>query len=169
MNNPNERLVIKGYMKNACETEKGIKFLGVGLANYIIDELYDDSVGKSHLLVIPWTKYPYFFKKVEPINFISLAITILGIATSTPNYVKMSLSMGIIGTTGQELGLKDGNYGDKPLLYLLSEESLISVLARFKRRTLYANAVNDGISSLIFLYFLDYSGFETGRSNYGIL
>ncbi|CAI4318489.1 YDL109C-like putative lipase [Saccharomyces cerevisiae] len=172
MNNPNERLVIKGYMKNACETEKGIKFLGVGLANYIIDELYDDSVGKisfighslggltqTFAICYIKTKYPYFFKKVEPINFISLASPLLGIATSTPNYVKMSLSMGIIGTTGQELGLKDGNYGDKPLLYLLSEESLISVLARFKRRTLYANAVNDGIVPLYSssLLFLDYS------------
>ncbi|QHS72129.1 putative lipase SPAR_D01280 [Saccharomyces paradoxus] len=172
MNNSNERLVIKGYAKNVCETEKGIKFLGVGLANYIIDELYDDSVekisfighslgGLTQTFAICYinTIHPDFFKKVEPINFISLASPLLGIATSTPNYVKMSLSMGIIGTTGQELGLKDANYGDKPLLYLLSEESLINVLARFKRRTLYANAVNDGIVPLYSssLLFLDYS------------
>ncbi|CAI4037797.1 hypothetical protein SMKI_04G1310 [Saccharomyces mikatae IFO 1815] len=172
MNFPNERLVIKGYMKNICETEKGIKFLGIGLANYIINELYDDSVEKisfighslggliqTFAICYIKTKHADFFKKVQPVNFISLASPLLGIATGTPNYVKMSLSMGIIGTTGQELGLKDTTYSDKPLLYMLSDESLINVLFQFKRRTLYINAINDGIVPLYSssLLFLDYS------------
>ncbi|EHN03288.1 YDL109C-like protein [Saccharomyces cerevisiae x Saccharomyces kudriavzevii VIN7] len=172
MNSPNERLVIKGYMKNICETEKGIKFLGTGLANYIVNELYDDSVrrisfighslgGLTQTFAICYIKikYPDFFKKVESINFITLASPLLGIATNTPNYVKKSLSMGIIGTTGQELGLKDTNFCDKPLLYLLSEEPLIKALAQFRRRTLYINSINDGIVPLYSssLLFLDYS------------
>ncbi|CAI4058088.1 hypothetical protein N7582_001013 [Saccharomyces uvarum] len=172
VNYPDERLVVKGYMRNICETEKGIKFLGIGLANYIVNELYDDSVNKisfighslggltqAFAICYIKIKYPEFFQKVEPVNFITLASPLLGIATNTPNYVKMSLSMGIIGTTGQELGLKDSTFGDKPLLYLLSEGPLIKALAQFKRRTLYINAINDGIVPLYSssLLFLDYS------------
>ncbi|CAI1931117.1 hypothetical protein SEUBUCD646_0D01380 [Saccharomyces eubayanus] len=172
VNYPDERLVVKGYMKNICETEKGIKFLGIGLANYIVNELYDNSVNKisfighslggltqAFAICYIKIKYPEFFQKVEPVNFITLASPLLGIATSTPNYVKKSLSMGIIGTTGQELGLEDSKFGDKPLLYLLSEGPLIKVLTRFKRRTLYINAINDGIVPLYSssLLFLDYS------------
>ena len=160
---------MKGYVGNVCKTEMGIKFLGEGLAKYIIDTLYSVEVAKisfighslggliqSFAISSIAVLHPWFFEKVKPVNFITLATPFLGIVTDNPSYVKMLLSAGIIGKTGVDLGLKE-HYDN--ILYLLSGEPIKSIMKKFERRTLYANAMNDGIVPLYTscLLFLDYA------------
>ena len=45
-NYPHEQIVVKGYRGNVCQTEKGVKYLGTRLAEYIIQDLYDESIRK---------------------------------------------------------------------------------------------------------------------------
>ncbi|CCF56772.1 hypothetical protein KAFR_0B04750 [Kazachstania africana CBS 2517] len=185
-NYSNEQIIVDGYPGNVCDTEKGIKYLGSRVAEYIIGRLYDESVVKisfiGHSLgglvqtfVIAYLAavYPWFFEKVKPINFIAIASPLLGIVTDNPAFVKLLLSFGVIGKTGQDLGL-DGQQSDQlPLLYLLPGEPVRSVLSKFKRRTIYANAINDGVVPLYSssLLFLDYDDIlkqlklKEGKSN----
>lgn len=170
--NSNMALVVEGFNGNVCETEKGIKYQGIKLANYIIDTLYHEKVLKisfighslgglvqSFAIAYISIKYPSFFTKVKPENFITLASPLIGIASSNPGYVKYSLTSGLVGRTGQDLTFtKDIKNDTEPLLYLLSGEPLHSTLRMFRKRTVYANAMNDGIvqlhtSSLLYLDF----------------
>lgn len=165
--------IVDGFTKNVCQTEKGVRYLGKNVAEYILDELYDDSVteisfighslgGLIQTFAIAYiaVKCPWFFQKVRPVNFITLASPLLGIVTDNPTYIKMFLSLGVIGKTGQDLGLDNASEDEHPLLYLLSGEPVHSILKNFQRRTVYANAVNDGMvplysSSLLFLDYKD--------------
>lgn len=65
-----------------------------------------------------------------------------------------------MGKTGQELGLKYLENDSKPLLLLLPSGLAHRTLKQFKRRTVYANALNDGIVPLrtSSLLYLDYKG-----------
>lgn len=170
-NYPNEHLVVEGFPDNVCQTEKGIKYLGTRVAEYIVSNLYDKSIKKisfighslgglvqTFAIAYIAVKYPWFFENVEPINFIAMASPLLGIVTDNPAYIKMLLSFGVIGKTGQDLGLDKCPKDDNALLYLLSGEPVRTILSKFKRRTLYANVVNDGIVPLYTasLLFLDY-------------
>lgn len=163
--------IVDGFTKNVCETEKGIRYLGKRVAEYILDELYDESVTEisfighslggliqTFALAYIAVKCPSFFQKVDPINFITIASPLLGIVTDNPTYIKMFLSLGVIGKTGQDLSLDNASEDEHPLLYLLSGEPVHSILSKFKRRTVYANAVNDGMVPLYSsaLLFLDY-------------
>lgn len=89
-----------------------------------------------------------------------MASPLLGIVTDNPAYIKMLLSFGVIGKTGQDLGLDKSSKDDNALLYLLSGEPVRTILSKFKKRTLYANVVNDGIVPLYTasLLFIDYDG-----------
>ncbi|KAF2280084.1 DUF676-domain-containing protein [Westerdykella ornata] len=48
---------------------------------------------------------PQFFEKIKPINFIALASPFLGLSNENPMYVKFALDFGLVGRTGQDLGL----------------------------------------------------------------
>jgi hypothetical protein len=120
---------------------------------------------------------PTFFDQIEPINFICMASPMLGLSNENPLYVKFALDFGLVGRTGQDLGLtwkppglasarggwnamigglggntqKDNNEEDpgaKPLLRILPTGPAHLVLRRFRNRTLYSNVVNDGIVPL---------------------
>ncbi|SCU96940.1 LAFA_0G08922g1_1 [Lachancea sp. 'fantastica'] len=166
-----EQIVVKGFTGNVCKTEKGIKYLGTRLAEYVVRELYNERVTKisfiGHSLgglvqtfAIAYIKvnFPWFFEQVQPTNFITLASPLLGIVTDNPAYVNILLSFGIVGKTGQDLGLKEQSESEKPLLFFLPGEPTKTILKKFKRRTIYANAVNDGIVPLYSasLLFLEY-------------
>lgn len=166
-----DQIVVEGYTGNVCQTEKGIKYLGSRVAEYIVNELYDQSVTKisfighslgglvqTFAIAYIAVKYPWFFERIEPESFITMASPLLGIVTDNPAFVKALLSFGVIGKTGQDLGLGHMR-GDKPLLYLLPGEPVRSILTKFKRRTIYANAINDGVVPLYTasLLFLDYN------------
>ncbi|KAG7880319.1 hypothetical protein KL937_002546 [Ogataea polymorpha] len=165
-----EKVIIRGYTRNVCKTERGVKYLGRRLAEYLVHEVAPSAdiarisfIGHSlgglvQTFAIAYIdhNYPEFFQKIQPENFIALASPFLGISNENPAYVKMALSFGIVGKTGQDLGLQ----GLNPLLMLLPSESTRSILRRFKRRTLYANAIHDGIVPLrtSALLYLDWKG-----------
>ncbi|AMD20057.1 HCL094Wp [Eremothecium sinecaudum] len=177
---PNEILVVKGYTENVCKTEKGIKYLGMRLGDYVTNTIYNPRTRKisfighslgglvqtfaiAHIAV----KYPWFFENVEPVNFITLASPLLGIVTNNPVYVNMFLSMGIVGKTGQDLRMQVHS-GDKvPVLYALPGAVTRGILKRFKKRTVYANATNDGIVPLYSscLLYLDHNDIKTKLKN----
>lgn len=48
---------------------------------------------------------PAFFQQIEPINFICMASPMLGLSNENPMYVKFALDFGLVGRTGQDLGL----------------------------------------------------------------
>jgi hypothetical protein len=131
---------------------------------------------------------PQFFELIEPVNFIALASPFLGLNHENPLYVKFALDFGLVGRTGQDLGLtwraptiaRNGwgalvsNLGEqaqkrvygetqpesKPLLRILPTGPAHKALKRFRNRTVYSNVVNDGIVPLrtSCLLFLDWQG-----------
>ena len=131
---------------------------------------------------------PQFFDLIEPINFVALATPFLGLSNENPLYVKFALDFGLVGRTGQDLGLTwraptlarsgwgaiVGGLGEsahkkidgeitpeaKPLLRILPTGPAHIVLKKFRNRTVYSNVVNDGIVPLrtSCLLFLDWQG-----------
>lgn len=131
---------------------------------------------------------PQFFDLIKPINFIALASPFLGLNHENPMYVKFALDFGLVGRTGQDLGLtwraptiaRNGwgaivsNLGEnahkkvmgesqsesKPLLRILPTGPAHIALKKFRNRTVYSNVVNDGIVPLrtSCLLFLDWQG-----------
>ncbi|KKK14499.1 hypothetical protein ARAM_006947 [Aspergillus rambellii] len=142
---------------------------------------------------------PEFFDKIRPINFIALATPFLGLSNENPMYVRFALDFGLVGRTGQDLGLSwtaprvrsgwesiIGGKGEpsksqsradaraKPLLRILPCGPAHDVLSKFKHRTVYSNLVNDGIVPLrtSCLLFLDWKGLdrvEKARRENGIV
>lgn len=134
---------------------------------------------------------PTFFDHIKPVNFVCLASPLLGLSNENPMYVKFALDFGLVGRTGQDLGLtwrpptiarsgwtamgsvfgsnqkdqKEEDPGAKPLLRVLPTGPAHQVLHLFRNRTLYSNVVNDGIVPLrtSCLLFLDWQGL--GRVN----
>ncbi|KAL0933089.1 lipase ROG1 [Colletotrichum truncatum] len=131
---------------------------------------------------------PEFFNLIKPINFVALATPFLGLSNENPLYLKFALDFGLVGRTGQDLGLtwraptiaRSGwgaivsNLGEsahkrvmgevqpesKPLLRILPTGPAHTALKKFRNRTVYSNVVNDGIVPLrtSCLLFLDWQG-----------
>lgn len=130
---------------------------------------------------------PTFFAQIKPVNFIAMASPMLGLSNENPMYVKFALDFGLVGRTGQDLGLTwrpptmaksgwnamIGGFGAgqkdedkpedpsaKPLLRILPTGPAHQVLRMFRNRTVYSNVVNDGIVPLrtSCLLFLDWRG-----------
>ncbi|KAK4547775.1 hypothetical protein LTR36_000733 [Oleoguttula mirabilis] len=131
---------------------------------------------------------PTFFQQIKPVNFICMASPMLGLSNENPLYVKFALDFGLVGRTGQDLGLsfrptrfakggwnavlgglgagqqeqkaKEEDPSAKPLLRILPTGPAHQVLRMFRNRTLYSNVVNDGIVPLrtSCLLFLDWRG-----------
>lgn len=170
-----ENLIVRGYFENVCKTEKGVKYLGRRLGDYIMMDLLPGII-KSNDQKLPPIKIsfighslgglvqtfalahiqnsdPEFFTRYKPENFICLACPFLGISNENPGYIKMALDIGIVGKSGRDLGLTRkppavGKKHSKPLLQILPSGPTHVVLEKFKRLTLYANSVNDGIVPL---------------------
>lgn len=131
---------------------------------------------------------PQFFEQIRPVNFIALATPFLGLSNENPIYIRFALDLGLVGRTGQDLGLswtapkvrsgwgaiiggksddpgkphEHPDPGSKPLLRILPCGAAHEVLRRFQHRTIYSNVVNDGIVPLrtSSLLFLDWRGLE---------
>lgn len=131
---------------------------------------------------------PEFFERIRPINFVALATPFLGLSNENPIYVRFALDLGLVGRTGQDLGLSwtaprvrsgwgamiGGTGGEtqkpqlqptaasKPLLRILPSGPAHQVLLKFRNRTVYSNVVNDGIVPLrtSCLLFLDWRGLD---------
>ncbi|EEQ86099.1 hypothetical protein RJZ56_001792 [Blastomyces dermatitidis] len=132
---------------------------------------------------------PEFFDRIKPVNFVALASPFLGLSNENPIYVRFALDFGLVGRTGQDLGLswtapskmrsgwgamigglgndspKSSHQPDpksKPLLRILPSGPAHQVLKKFRNRTVYSNVVNDGIVPLrtSCLLFLDWRGLD---------
>jgi hypothetical protein len=131
---------------------------------------------------------PTFFTHIKPVNFVCMASPMLGLSNENPMYVRFALDFGLVGRTGQDLGLtwrtptlarggwnavigglgsgqkdqdkKDEDPATKPLLRILPTGPAHQVLRMFRNRTVYSNVVNDGIVPLrtSCLLFLDWRG-----------
>ncbi len=130
---------------------------------------------------------PEFFEKIKPINFVAMATPFLGLSNENPIYVKFALDFGLVGRTGQDLGLTwrpptmvrsgwgamigglgndsqksktEPDPGAKPLLRILPAGPAHAALKLFRNRSVYSNVVNDGIVPLrtSCLLFLDWRG-----------
>ena len=162
--------------KDLPYTFTSISFIGHSLGGLI--QMYAIAYIQKHA--------PDFFKQVNPVNFICMATPLLGLSNENPMYVKFALDFGLVGRTGQDLGLtwrpptiaKSGwgavvsgltsspkeqrqeNPGAKPLLRILPTGPAHQVLHLFRNRTVYSNVVNDGIVPLrtSCLLFLDWKG-----------
>lgn len=174
-----DNLVVKGFFGNVCKTERGVKYLGSRVAEYVVELFNNEGLanvtkisfighslgGLAQTFAIAYleTNYPWFFRKIQPVNFITLASPMLGIIHENPAYVKLALLAGIAGSTGQDLGLQYTEKNQKPLLLLLPSGPTHRILRRFARRTVYANVCNDGIVPLrtSALLYLDYQGLST--------
>ena len=132
---------------------------------------------------------PGFFDLIRPVNFVAMATPFLGLSNENPIYVKFALDFGLVGRTGQDLGLtwraptiarkgwgammpdfsndsqkgqKEADPQAKPLLRILPTGPAHSALKKFRNRTVYSNVVNDGIVPLrtSCLLYLDWRGLE---------
>lgn len=173
-----ENVVVKGYFGNVCKTERGVKYLGSRVADYVVDLVTQNETLKGNVTKISFighslgglvqtfavayleANFPWFFQQVQPVNFITLASPMIGVVHENPVYIKLALLAGVVGKTGQDLGLQYTESNNKPLLLLLPTGPTHRILKRFVRRTVYANAVNDGIVPLrtSALLYLDYDG-----------
>lgn len=144
-------------------------------------------VVQTYAIAYIYKHSPEFFEKIKPINFIAMASPFLGLSNENPMYVKFALDFGLVGRTGQDLGLtwrapnlarsgwtamvsglggqsqnqqKQDDPGSKPLLRILPSGPAHAVLRMFRNRTVYSNVVNDGIVPLrtSCLLFLDWRG-----------
>ena len=142
---------------------------------------------------------PEFFDLIKPINFVALASPFLGLSNENPMYVRFALDFGLVGRTGQDLGLtwraptmvrsgwgamigglgEQKKYaqpdpGSKPLLRILPTGPAHVALKKFRNRSVYSNVVNDGIVPLrtSCLLFLDWRGLgrvERARRENGVI
>ncbi|KAF7713550.1 Uncharacterized protein PECH_000570 [Penicillium ucsense] len=142
---------------------------------------------------------PEFFDRIQPVNFIALASPFLGLSNENPLYVRFALDLGLVGRTGQDLGLtwtppkvrsgwgaiiggrgdsghdqNQNDPGSKPLLRILPSGPAHAALKKFHHRTVYSNVVNDGIVPLrtSCLLFLDWRGLgrvEKARRGNGLV
>lgn len=215
----NDQLIVRGFNKNVCKTERGVKYLGKRLARWLVNEcrsivqdlgleideqffvpltnalmtkeekkankptrsstVTTGSEGKrtssdppvytkisfighslgglvqSYAIKLVNRDYPHFFHMFQPENFITMAAPLLGISNENPKYVKMFLALGLVGKSGEDLNLRK-----KSLLMQLPDKPMRALLRKFKKRSLYANVVNDGIVPLrtSALLFLDWKG-----------
>ncbi|ODQ80643.1 hypothetical protein BABINDRAFT_19359, partial [Babjeviella inositovora NRRL Y-12698] len=166
-------VMVRGFHGNACKTERGIKYLGSRVAEFVMEVYLQEpsitqvsfighslgGVVQTFAIAYLESNFPSFFKQVQPVNFITLASPMLGIASENPAFITMALTAGVVGKTGHDLGLKYVD-GHKPLLLLLPTGPTHKILKRFERRTVYANASNDGIVPIrtSALLYLDYKG-----------
>jgi len=157
-----ENIVCKGYTGNVCRTERGVKYLGRRVARWLVDELIPTyrpaklsfiahSLGgliQTYALGYIEATQPEALKGIELVNFVALASPMLGISSENPGYVQFALNFGVVGLTGLDLGLSHIPGVTKPLLEEIPNVHTMAVLRRFQHRTLYANAVHDGIVPL---------------------
>lgn len=115
-----------------------------------------------------------FFQKFRPVNLITLASPWLGVSAENPAYVNIALDTGVLGLTGQDLSLisklshRAPGIVRSPILRRLAKPTSHAhrVIRTFRHRTLYANAINDGIVPLraSAMFFLDWSSLDTIKS-----
>ncbi|KAJ2997528.1 hypothetical protein NUW58_g635 [Xylaria curta] len=168
-----------------CEDERRFQITSISLIGHSLGGLI-----QTYAVAYIQKHSPQFFDLIRPINFVALASPFLGLSNENPLYVKFALDFGLVGRTGQDVGLTwrgptiarsgwgaiVGTLGEsahkkvmgesqpesKPLLRILPTGPAHSALQKFRNRTIYSNVVNDGIVPLrtSCLLFLDWQGLD---------
>lgn len=161
--------------------ERAYKFTSISFVGHSLGGLV-----QTYAIAYIHKHSPEFFNNIKPVNFICMASPMLGLSNENPMYVKFALDFGLVGRTGQDLGLtwraptiargswaamvsgfgagqkeqRAEDPGAKPLLRILPTGPAHQVLRMFRNRTLYSNVVNDGVVPLrtSCLLFLDWKG-----------
>jgi hypothetical protein len=76
-------------------TFTSISFVGHSLGGLI--QLYAIAYIQKHA--------PKFFDQIKPVNFVTMASPLLGLSNENPYYVRFALDLGLVGSTGRDLGL----------------------------------------------------------------
>lgn len=131
-----------------------ISFVGHSLGGPV--QLY----ALKHILLSKGTDY-FSKKKIELRHFVCLASPMLGILSEMSLWISWFLDLGTLGKTGRDLtllkklptimvGKEDVTNRDsyRPILETLPDEPVQTLLQQFSLRTVYANAVHDGIVPL---------------------
>ncbi|KAL2314029.1 putative lipase C4A8.10 [Schizosaccharomyces pombe] len=163
-----ELVVVRGFTGNYCQTEKGVRWLGKRLGEWLLDITGWGSASfprYSHISVVAHSlgglvqtyavgyvhakTHGAFFQAIHPVFFVTLATPWLGVAGEHPSYIGKALSYGIIGKTGQDLSLTPLNHSieSRPFLVLMSDPStpFFQAVSFFEKRILFANTTNDYI------------------------
>ncbi|OCK78416.1 DUF676-domain-containing protein [Lepidopterella palustris CBS 459.81] len=164
------------------QEERAYKFTSISFIGHSLGGLV-----QTYAIAYIFKHSPHFFDNIKPISFITMASPFLGLSNENPMYVKFALDFGLVGRTGQDLGLtwraptiarsgwtalvgglgnaaqkehRQEDPGAKPLLRILPTGPAHIVLRKFRNRTVYSNVVNDGIVPLrtSCLLFLDWRG-----------
>ncbi|KAK7530615.1 putative serine esterase-domain-containing protein [Phyllosticta citribraziliensis] len=171
------------YQPDAAIKKKAYRYTSISFIGHSLGGLI-----QTYAIAYIHKHSPEFFSKIKPVNFITMASPLLGLSNENPMYVKFALDFGLIGRTGQDLGLtwraptlarggwaamvnglggasqkeqkKPQDPRTKPLLRILPSGPAHQVLRMFRNRTVYGNVVNDGIVPLrtSCLLFLDWKG-----------
>ncbi|CRG88725.1 Inositol hexakisphosphate and diphosphoinositol-pentakisphosphate kinase [Talaromyces islandicus] len=178
-----------GQGDNNIDTNKNLENLGFEYQITSISFIGHSLGGLIQTYAIAYIQKhsPEFFDYIRPVNFVALATPFLGLSNENPVYVRFALDFGLVGRTGQDLGLSwmaprrvrngwdavIGKLGgdtrqdrmtaaSKPLLRILPAGPAHQVLQKFRNRTIYSNVVNDGIVPLrtSCLLFLDWRGLD---------
>ncbi|KAI1431635.1 DUF676-domain-containing protein [Xylaria sp. CBS 124048] len=166
-------------------SERGFRISSISLIGHSLGGLV-----QTYAIAYIQKHSPRFFDVIRPVNFIAIASPLLGLSNENPLYVKFALDFGLVGRTGQDLGLTwraptiarsgwgavVGALGEtahkkvmgetqpesKPLLRILPTGPAHTALKKFRHRTVYSNVVNDGIVPLrtSCLLFLDWQGLD---------
>ncbi|SSD59134.1 related to Putative lipase YDR444W [Saccharomycodes ludwigii] len=175
-----DNIVVRGCMDNIGKSGKGLEYLGTAVAEYILKVVEESkyTIDKisflGHSLGGPVQAFaiyyiyhhePHFFDKIEPINFVTLASPMLGVAAELPMYTTIALDFGGLGKTGRDLNFKHrylipkDNQSNKPILEIVPQ---CPIFKKFKNRTVYANVLHDGIVPLrtSALLYLDWYGVD---------
>lgn len=181
----NSRPVHAQLKQQHAESERRFQITSISLIGHSLGGLV-----QTYAVAYIQKHSPQFFDLIRPINFIALASPFLGLSNENPLYVKFALDFGLVGRTGQDLGLTwraptiarsgwgaiVGTLGEsahkkvmgesqpesKPLLRILPTGPAHTALKKFRNRTVYSNVVNDGIVPLrtSCLLFLDWQGLD---------
>ncbi|KAL1656576.1 hypothetical protein SLS61_001042 [Didymella pomorum] len=169
------------FKPHTHKQKRAYKFTSISFIGHSLGGLV-----QTYAIAYIYKHSPEFFQHIKPINFIAMASPMLGLSNENPMYVKFALDFGLVGRTGQDLGLtwraptlaKSGwtamvsgfggqsqqqeqeDPGTKPLLRILPTGPAHLVLRMFRNRTVYSNVVNDGVVPLrtSCLLFLDWRG-----------
>lgn len=135
-----DRVICKGFAGNACNTEKGVKWLAENVGEWVLRETGWKVTDGPHRTVNPYKKISFIAHSLgglvqiyalgylhdktlgrifdptagglRPVNFVTLATPWLGISAENPAYVKLALDFGFLGKTGQDLALTSKPLGE---------------------------------------------------------
>lgn len=144
--------LIEEFRKNETKIDC-ISFVGHSLGGPV--QLY----ALKHMLQLKGADY-FQENNIKLLHFVCMASPMLGVLSEMSLFISWFLDLGTLGKTGRDLTLlkKLPHYTRKadamtramfaPILETLPDEPVHTLLKQFELRTVYANAINDGIVPL---------------------